>query len=382
MSTTTIPPTDTALLALIDRVQRAAATKTPLCLRGGGTKSFYGEAEQGELLDVRGLTGVSTYEPTELVVSARCGTPLATLEALLAAQGQCLPFEPPHFASAGSTDATVGGMVAAGLAGPSRAAVGSVRDYVLGATVLNGRAEVLSFGGQVMKNVAGYDVSRLLAGSLGTLGIILEVSLKVLPIAPATATLRFEMNQADALGALNQWGGQPLPINASAWCDGSLLLRLSGATAAVSAAITRLGGERLDDAVAAALWQGLRHHGDAYFQRARTALEQGATLWRLGLPSTAPALTLADQTPGDQLIEWGGAQRWLVSRRPAAELRAAAAALGGHATLFDARDKSAGVFAPLAPPVARIQQRLKASFDPQGIFNPGRLYAAAVHPGL
>jgi glycolate oxidase FAD binding subunit len=382
MSHTSIPPTDTALLALIDRVLSAAATKTPLCLRGGGTKAFYGEAEAGELLDVRGLTGVSTYEPTELVVSARCGTPLATLEALLAEQGQCLPFEPPHFANASGSGATVGGMVAAGLSGPSRAAVGSVRDYVLGATVLNGKGEVLSFGGQVMKNVAGYDVARLLAGSLGTLGIILEVSLKVLPIAPATATLRFEMSQADALGALNKWGGQPLPINASAWCDGSLLLRLSGAAAAVSAAVTRLGGERLDDAVATELWHGLRHHGAAYFQRARAALAEGATLWRLGLPSTAPALTVAGQTPGDQLIEWGGAQRWLVSRRPAAELRSAAAALGGHATLFDARDKSAGVFAPLMPPVARIQQRLKASFDPQGIFNPGRLYPASVHPGL
>ncbi|MEY4748978.1 MAG: glycolate oxidase subunit GlcE [Pseudomonadota bacterium] len=378
MSFTTLPPTDTALLALVDRVQSAAATRTPLELRAGGTKRFYGEAAQGESLDVRGLTGVSSYEPTELVVSARCGTPLATLENLLAGQGQCLPFEPPHFGAG----ATVGGMVAAGLAGPSRAAVGSVRDFVLGATLLNGKGEVLSFGGQVMKNVAGYDVARLLAGSLGTLGIILEVSLKVLPIAPATVTLRFEMGQADALGALNQWGGQPVPINASAWCDGSLLLRLSGATAAVAAAVTRLGGERLDAAVATELWQGLREHQDDYFVRARAALAQGAALWRLGLPSTAPALTVAGQTAGDQLIEWGGAQRWLVSRRPAAELRSAAAALGGHATLFDARDRSAGVFAPLAPPVARIQQRLKASFDPHGIFNPGRLYPASVHPGL
>jgi glycolate oxidase FAD binding subunit len=382
MSTTTIPPTDTALLALIDRVQAAAANRTPLTLRGGGSKSFYGETERGELLDLRGLTGVSTYEPTELVVSARCGTPLATLEALLAEQGQCLPFEPPHFANGSGSGATVGGMVAAGLSGPSRAAVGSVRDYVLGATVLNGRGEVLSFGGQVMKNVAGYDVSRLLAGSLGTLGIILEVSLKVLPIAPATATLRFEMNQADALAALNRWGGQPLPLNASAWWDGSLLLRLSGATAAVQSALTRLGGERVDEATAADFWRGLRHHSDSYFVRARSALEQGATLWRLGLPSTAPAISLADVSVGDQLIEWGGAQRWLVSRRPASELRGVAAALGGHATLFDARDKSAGVFAPLTPPLARIHQRLKASFDPQGIFNPGRLYPASVHPGL
>jgi glycolate oxidase FAD binding subunit len=384
MTTTTIPPTDTALLALIDRVQTARAVKGKLNVRGGGSKAFYGEAEAGELLDTRALTGVSNYEPTELVVSARCGTSLATLEALLAEQGQCLPFEPPHFGSNadGPLTATVGGMVAAGLAGPSRAAVGSVRDYVLGVTILSGKAEVLSFGGQVMKNVAGYDVSRLLAGSLGTLGVILEVSLKVLPVAPATATLRFEMGQADALGALNRWGGQPLPINASAWWDGNLLVRLSGAVAAVQAARIRLGGSVVDAESAASFWRGLRDQRDAYFVRARAAVADGATLWRLGLPQTAARLDLPGERPGDQLIEWGGAQRWLVSRRPATELRAAAAALGGHATLFDGRDKSAGVFAPLTPPIARIHQGLKQSFDPDGIFNPGRLYSAKVHPGL
>lgn len=386
MTTTTIPPTDTALLALIDRVQTARAVKGKLNVRGGGSKAFYGEAEAGELLDTRALTGVSNYEPTELVVSARCGTSLATLETLLAEQGQCLPFEPPHFGSNAdgplASAATVGGMVAAGLAGPSRAAVGSVRDYVLGVTILNGKAEVLSFGGQVMKNVAGYDVSRLLAGSLGTLGVLLEVSLKVLPIAPATATLRFEMGQADALGALNRWGGQPLPVNASAWWDGNLLVRLSGAVAAVQAARIRLGGSVVDEASAASFWRGLRDQHDAYFVRAREAVADGATLWRLGLPQTAVALSLPGERPGDQLIEWGGAQRWLVSRRPATEVRAAAAALGGHATLFDGRDKSAGVFAPLTPPIARIHQGLKASFDPDGIFNPGRLYSAKVHPGL
>jgi glycolate oxidase FAD binding subunit len=273
-------------------------------------------------------------------------------------------------------------MVAAGLAGPSRAAAGSVRDYVLGATVLNGRGEVLSFGGQVMKNVAGYDLARVFAGSLGTLGVILEVSLKVLPLPPASATLRFEMGQADALGALNRWGGQPLPLNASAWREGTLWLRLSGAVAAVEAACRSLGGERLPEAEAATLWLGLRDHHDAFFLRARSALAEGATLWRLGLPQTAAPLQLAELAAADQLIEWGGAQRWLVSRRPAGELRAAAAALGGHATLYDARDKSAGVFTPLAPAQAQIQQRLKASFDPAGLFNPGRLYAAAVHPGL
>ena len=204
---------DPHLQTLIERIHAATRARAQLDIRGGGSKIFYGEAPQGEPFDVTGLTGISSYEPTELVVTARCGTPLAELEAALAEKGQCLPFEPPHF----GPGATVGGMVAAGLAGPARAAVGGVRDYMLGATILNGKAELLSFGGQVMKNVAGYDVSRLLAGSMGTLGVICEVSLKVLPMAPGTATLRFTLGQEEALQRINRWAGQPLPLNASAW---------------------------------------------------------------------------------------------------------------------------------------------------------------------
>jgi glycolate oxidase FAD binding subunit len=264
-------------------------------------------------------------------------------------------------------------MVAAGLAGPSRAAVGSVRDYVLGATMLNGRGEVLTFGGQVMKNVAGYDVSRLLAGSLGTLGVILEVSLKVLPVAPATLTLRLEADETSALVRLNAWGGQPLPLNASAWWNGSLLVRLSGAVAAVQSARARIGGEEVRAADAAPFWEGLRHQDDEFFARTRAAVHDGATLWRLSVPQTAPPLALA----GEWLVEWGGAQRWLCSTLPAAAVRDAAARVGGHATLFAAQDKSAGVFAPLSAPLARIHRELKKSFDPSGLFNPGRLY-----PGL
>ena len=374
-------PNDPELQGLVDRVQAARANGTPLCIRGGGSKAFYGEAAQGELLDTRVLTGTSSYEPTELVVTTRCGTPLAELEALLATKGQCLPFEPPHFGATSTQfgeqgagcGATVGGMVAAGLAGPSRAAVGSVRDYVLGATMLNGRGEVLTFGGQVMKNVAGYDVSRLLAGSLGTLGVVLEVSLKVLPKAPATLTLRLEMDEVTALARLNAWGGQPLPVNASAWWNGSLLLRLSGAVAAVEAARARIGGEAVEAGAAAAFWEGLRNHHDEYFVKAQAEVQSGATLWRLSVPQTSPPLALH----GDGLIEWGGAQRWLCSKLPAAAVRAATASVGGHATLFMAQDKSAGVFAPLSAPLARIHRELKTSFDPSGVFNPGRLY-----PGL
>ena len=362
-----------ALTGLIDQVQAARASKTVLDIRGGDTKAFYGGAQRGEVLDTRPLAGISSYEPSELVVTVRAGTPLAELEAALAEKGQCLPFEPPRFGGTEDAAGTVGGMVAAGLSGPARAAVGCVRDYLLGATLLNGRAEVLNFGGTVMKNVAGYDVSRVLAGSLGTLGVICEVSLKVLPVAPSTLTLRLEAEQAAAIRRLNEWGGQPLPLNASAWWDGMLVLRLSGAVAAVSAAAKSIGGEPVDAALAHSFWTGLRDHRDEFFIGAAKAVEAGASLWRLSVPATAAPLKLL----GEQLLEWGGAQRWICTSAPASVLRDVAQAAGGHAVLFRSGDKTAGVFAPLAPPIDRIQQNLQRAFDPDGIFNPGRLGAAA-----
>lgn len=362
------PHDDPALARLVERVRAAQADATPLTLSGHGSKAFYGGAVLGAALDMTPLAGISSYEPTELVVTARAGTPLAELEAALAEQGQCLPFEPPRFDSRG----TVGGMVASGLSGPGRAAVGSLRDHVLGAALLNGRGEVLSFGGQVIKNVAGYDVARLLAGSMGVLGAILEVSLKVLPVQPATATLRFELDEAAALRQLNAWGGQPLPVNASAWWDGMLVVRLRGARAAVDAALARLGGERLDDALANPFWDGLRDHADEFFAKARAAVDSGggAALWRLSLPQTAAPVAL----PGEQLIEWGGGQRWWCSAAAATTVREAASRVGGHATLFRGGDKSQGVFAPLSAPLARIHRELKREFDPAGVFNRGRLY--------
>ena len=366
--------TDPALQTLIDQVLAAQSAGTPLNICGGGSKSFYGEMPHGQPLHTTALTGISSYEPSELVVTARCGTPLAELEAALAEKGQCLPFEPPHFMTHASTGATVGGMVAAGLSGPSRASVGAVRDYVLGASMLNGKGEVLSFGGQVMKNVAGYDVSRLLAGSMGTLGVILEVSLKVLPMAPATATLRFQLDQVAALEKLNAWGGQPLPLNASAWWDGSLLLRLRGALAAVQSAIATLGGDVIEPAHASPFWAGLRNHTDEYFTKAQAAVAGGSVaLWRVSLPQTAKPLIM----PGEQLIEWHGAQRWLCTSASAVKVRDAAARAGGHATLFMGLHKHGGAFAPLKPPLDRIHRELKKAFDPAGVFNPGRLY-----PGL
>jgi glycolate dehydrogenase FAD-binding subunit len=369
-----------ALAGIVEQVRSARAAKTPLEIRGGGTKAFYGEPPDADRpaapLDVTPLAGISSYEPSELVVTVRGGTPLAELEATLAEKGQCLPFEPPRFgdaADAPGAGATVGGMVAAGLAGPARAAVGGVRDYVLGAKLLNGRAELLSFGGQVMKNVAGYDVSRVLAGSMGILGVICEVSLKVLPVAPATLTLRLELDAAAAIRRVNEWGGQPLPLHASAWWAGTLVLRLSGAAAAVRAAAATIGGEVVEPAMAAAFWAGLRDHRDEFFVGALRAIDGGAALWRISVPSTTPPLALS----GEQLVEWGGAQRWLCTSAPAATLRNAAEAVGGHAVLFRGKDKSAGAFAPLAPPLDRIHRELKLAFDPDGVFNPGRLV-----PGL
>lgn len=343
-----------------DRVRAASAAGTPLRLRGGGTKDWYGQSLHGEVLDTRAYSGVISYEPTELVITARCGTPLAEIETLLAQHNQMLAFEPPRFGAA----STIGGVVASALSGPRRASAGAVRDFVLGAVLMDGRGEALRFGGQVMKNVAGYDVSRMLAGSLGTLGLILEVSLKVLPLPLREASLRFEMSEIDALTRLNEWGGQPLPVSASCWHQGVLTLRLSGADAAVEAALRKLGGQLFGDMDAAHFWAALRDQTHAYFA--------GGSLWRMSVPSHTSAIILR----GEQLIEWGGAQRWLkVDDADAESIRRTVAASGGHATLFRGGDKGVGVFHPLAPAVAKIHERLKQSFDPAGIFNPGRMYA-------
>ena len=345
-----------------ERIAAAHAARTPLRLRGGGSKDWYGGAGEGELFDTRAYRGIVDYEPSELVVTARCGTPLAELEQALADRNQMLAFEPPHF----GPEATVGGMVASGLSGPRRQGAGALRDFVLGVRLVDGRGELLRFGGQVMKNVAGYDVSRLMAGSLGTLGLVAEVSLKVLPRPVRETTLVFELGQQEALAKLNTWSGQALPVSSSAWQDGRLALRLSGANAAVSAAVRELGGETMLDADR--FWDELREQRAGFFAGA----DAGGGLWRLALPTTCAPLDL----PGRQLIEWGGGQRWLRNEAglDGAAIRAAAFERGGHATLFRGGDKRSGVFAPLQPALARVHQRLKESFDPAGIFNRARMY--------
>ncbi len=354
------------LARLRDRVLAAASDGTPLVIRGGGTKAFYGNPTQGDPLDAAEHRGIVSYEPTELVITARCGTPLAELQDALAAQRQFLPFEPPAFGEG----ATVGGMVACGLSGPRRAAAGALRDYVLGAALLDGRGRLLYFGGQVMKNVAGYDVSRALAGSLGMLGVITEVSIKVLPLPPAEASLAIEADEATALRMMNTWAGQPLPVSATAWREGTLTVRLSGARAAVDSARERFAqahaARELDAEQAHAFWQDLREQRDAFFAG-------DAPLWRLSVPSTVPRLGL----PGAQLIEWGGALRWWRSDADASAIRGAAQAAGGSATLFRGGARGANVFDALPPAIADIHRRLKDEFDPRRIFNRGRLV-----PGL
>jgi glycolate oxidase FAD binding subunit len=342
------------------QILAAAADKRSLCIRGGGTKDWYGQEVKGDILDTRTYSGIIDYEPTELVITAKSGTPLAEIEEALAERRQMLAFEPPHFGEG----ATIGGVIAAGLSGPRRAASGAVRDFVLGAQLMDGKGEVLTFGGQVMKNVAGYDVSRLLAGSLGTLGLMLQHSIKVLPLTMRETTLRFAMDEITALARLNEWAGQPLPVSASCWHDGVLTVRLSGAEAAVDAAARSLGGEVLDEAWH--FWAALREQQHAFFQGPES-------LWRLSVPSSTGAIVLK----GAQLIEWGGAQRWLkvdADAAMAANIRRAVAATGGHATLFRGGDKTLGVFQPLAPALAKIHERLKAAFDPSHVFNPGRMY--------
>jgi glycolate oxidase FAD binding subunit len=347
--------------SLQERVRSAVTAGRSLVIRAGGTKNFYGNSVRTEhdILDPRAYCGVVDYEPTELVITACSGTPLTEIEATLAQHKQMLAFEPPHF----GPSTTLGGAVASGLAGPRRLASGAVRDFVLGATLMDGRAHVLTFGGNVMKNVAGYDVSRALAGSLGTLGMILDVSLKVVPRPAMEQTLRFELPEADATRRTSEWAGQPVPISATAWVDGMLSVRLSGAHAGVRAAQIKLGGDLVVDDQA--FWVTLREQTHTFFDRAAEV----ATLWRLSVPPTATPLNL-----GPTLIEWRGAQRWIWSTSSVPEIRAKVHAVGGHATAFRHHGHN-DVFHPLAPALAQIHHRLKKEFDPAGIFNPGRMYS-------
>ncbi len=341
---------------ILASVREAVSQKRPLKIVGGNSKAFYGRHIAGEELSVSGYQGIVSYEPTELVVTARCGTPLSEVEEVLAEQNQMLPFEPPHFG-----EATIGGMVACGLSGPARPYTGAVRDYVLGVRMINGKGEDLTFGGQVMKNVAGFDVSRLMTGSLGTLGVILEVSFKLLPKPEAELTLQLELDAKRAIEKMNQLAGQPLPITAACHDDGRLNIRLAGFSSALESARKTIGGETLE--VGEAYWHSLREQKHPFFLGDRP-------LWRIALPPAAEPLDLE----GDCLIDWGGAQRWYRTDRPVEEIRQRVHARKGHATLFRHHGGETDIFSPLSPGLKKIHQQLKQAFDPFGIFNRGKMY--------
>jgi glycolate oxidase FAD binding subunit len=338
------------------RVDSAIADRTPLAIVAGGTKQFMGRMIQAEDLDVSAHRGVVSYEPSELVLTARAGTPLESVENTLAERRQMLPFEPPHFGDG----ATLGGTVACGLSGPRRPYAGAIRDFVLGVTLINGKGEILRFGGEVMKNVAGYDVSRLVTGSLGTLGIMLDVSLKVLPIPAEDLTLAFEMDAAEAIQQVNRWAARPIPISAACHDGDRLRIRLSGTAGGVKTAAERIGGERQD---ADGFWRDLREHRLEFFS-------SDAPLWRLSVPPTVPPLALPDQT----LVDWGGALRWLKSEADSDSIRSVVSTVGGHATLFRGGDRTGQIFHPLPAKLHEIHRRLKSAFDPERVFNPGRMY--------
>lgn len=348
--------TSEALEAARAQVGRAYAARTPLCLAGGGSKAFYGRAVSGEPLSLAGHRGLIDYEPSELVLTARAGTPLRDVENALAAHAQMLAFEPPHFGAG----ATLGGTIACGLSGPRRPHAGSVRDFVLGTRILNGKGELLSFGGRVMKNVAGYDLARLMAAALGTLGVLVDVSLKVLPRPETERTLRLTLPLEQALAQCRAWAATPLPISATLYHDGALSVRLSGAESAVRQAALRIGGEPVADD--AAFWLSVREHTHPFFSTT-------APLWRVSLPPAAPPPALR----GEWLYEWGGALRWLRGEQAADDVRGAAKAAGGAATLFRHGDRDA-VFQPLDAALFDLHRRLKQALDPARILNPGRLY--------
>lgn len=341
-----------------EQVIAARQLQQCLIIRGGNTKYFYGRKTEGGILDTRNCSGIISYEPTELVITAYAGTPISKIENILHSHNQMLAFEPPYFGEA----ASIGGMVACGLSGPRRPYTGSVRDFVLGIKCLTGKGEILSFGGQVMKNVAGYDVSRLMTGALGTLGLILEVSIKVLPEPEYEISMVRKTDFHTALQLMNTWAGQPLSLSAACFEKNILHVRMSGKRAAVDTSIAKMGKVDIDEDVK--YWHRLREHNLDFFR------VDGKNIWRLSVPSMTPAIELS----GNWLIDWGGAQRWLKTDEPADRIRELAQQAGGHATLFRRQDNEEDIFHPLPEKLQQIHIRLKQAFDPDRIFNRGRMY--------
>lgn len=339
------------------QVHGAMAAQQSLVIEGGNSKDFYGNNVKGETLSLQGHSGILDYDPAELVITARSGTSLKEIECTLADNNQMLAFEPPGFGD----DATIGGTIACGFSGARRPYAGAARDFMLGCKIINGNAEVLSFGGQVMKNVAGYDISRLMTGALGTLGVLLEVSLKVLPVAEKEITIRKETTVDGALAMMNRLAGQAFPISAATYYDGHLYIRLSGTESAVKNAEQSLGGEHINDNTS--FWSSINNHQHRFFK-------PGKTLWRVSVAADTPLLGIEN----DVLLDWGGAQRWIYSDADTQTIRQLVAKQGGHATCFRNAHKDVPVFHPLSGKLKQLHANIKNAFDPRGIFNYEKMY--------
>jgi glycolate oxidase FAD binding subunit len=349
---------------LVEAVNSARAEGKPLNICGFGSKAFMGRKASGQPLSITGHSGIVSYQPVELVISVRAGTSLSEIQFALDEQGQMLSFEPPSFAS----EASIGGTLAANISGPARPWSGSIRDMVLGTRLINGRGEHLRFGGEVMKNVAGYDVSRLQAGAMGTLGVITEVSMKVLPRPAASITLVADIEANEAVLTMNQLAREPKPLSGACWMDGKLIVRLSGSRAAVEGTAAQWRGTALQQDEAERFWSDLANQRLSFF-----AGEQ--PLWRFSIKPTAAVVAPVKLPDVDWLLDWGGAQRWLRGDFDPAELEALAIAAGGQVALFRGGNRTGEVFHTMPAPMQALQRRVKASFDPDGLFNPGRLYS-------
>lgn len=354
-----MPESNDISISLQEQVIKAIESSTPLFIHGGKSKFFYGYPVEGEPLDISHHTGVISYEPSELCITVRAGTKLSDIEELLAENNQILPFEPPYY----SKHATIGGAIATGIAGPRRAYTGSVRDAILGVQIINGEGEIANFGGQVMKNVAGYDLSRLMVRSQGTLGVILNVSLRLLPKPETNITITFDATQKEALEYFKALRLKQLPITATAWYDNQAFLRLSGSEPILKSCKDDLNGNQLNDADD--FWAKIRDHHHLFFK------QDDKPLWRISLPPSTDEIT---QLGDDPLIEWGGAQRWFFSNAPANIIQSVIRAENGHATLFKTNAQGASHFPLLEENLLALHKSVKRKMDPHGIFNPNRIY--------
>lgn len=339
------------------KLQDAFLQKQPLQIKAGNTKPFYGRNIQGDTLSLASHTGILEYEPSELYITARSGTSLLEIEQAIADQNQILPCEPPHFGAA----ATLGGMVACGLAGPRRINAGNVRDCILGIEILNGKGELLKFGGKVMKNVAGYDVSRLMCGALGTLGVIMSVSLRLLPKPPCEQTIALTMNSATAISKMNQWANTPMPISATFYDGNKLYVRLSSSVSAVEACKKEIGGAQIEEHEI--FWTRIKEQIHSFFS-------SNMPLWRITVPPNTDTLNI----PGVSVMEWNGALRWYKSDAEENTIRSEAERIGGNANLFKG-SVTDQIFHPIPEPSMQLHKKLKQALDPAGILNPGKMFA-------